>query len=143
MTKSDVVKAEKAGVVQEVSADYITTANDDGTYITYRLAKFSRSNQGTSVNQKVIVAEGDRIIEGQVLAESNRTDLGGEPLLARLKGKAHIGDGKIVVIQEEREEREGDEETSGGAHGGESSADPAGGARGRGRVRIGEAIGWS
>ncbi len=41
----DVVKAEKDGVVQEVSADYITTANDDGTYITYRLHKFSRSNQ--------------------------------------------------------------------------------------------------
>ncbi len=72
----DVVKAEKAGVVQEVSADYITTANDDGTYITYRLAKFSRSNQGTSVNQKVIVSEGDRVIEGQVLADGPATQNG-------------------------------------------------------------------
>ena len=60
----DVIKAEKDGVVQEVSADYITVANDDGTYTTYRLAKFSRSNQGTSVNQKVVVDEGARVDRG-------------------------------------------------------------------------------
>ena len=50
-------------MVQEVSADYVTVANDDGTYTTYRVAKFSRSNQGTSVNQKVVVDEGDRVVE--------------------------------------------------------------------------------
>jgi len=53
-----------------------------------------------------LVVDGDAVIEGQPLAESNRADLGGEPLVARLRGKAHIGDGQIVVIQEEREERE-------------------------------------
>ncbi|MGC5411706.1 DNA-directed RNA polymerase subunit beta, partial [Streptomyces sp. DT225] len=72
----DVLKAEKDGVVQEVSADYITVTNDDGTYTTYRIAKFMRSNQGTSVNQKVVVSEGDRVIEGQVLADGPATEFG-------------------------------------------------------------------
>ena len=57
----DVITAEKDGVVQEVSADYVTVTNDDGTYTTYRVAKFSRSNQGTSFNQKVVVDEGARV----------------------------------------------------------------------------------
>jgi DNA-directed RNA polymerase subunit beta len=49
----DVVVAEKPGVVTEVSADAVTSMNDDGTYTTYRIAKFRRSNQGTSYNQRV------------------------------------------------------------------------------------------
>jgi len=53
-----------------------------------------------------MVADGAEVSEGQLLAESNRTDLGGEPLLARMGGKVHFGDGQIVVIQEDREERE-------------------------------------
>src|SRR5204863_1316912 len=42
----DVVVAAKSGVVTEVSADLVTVANDDGTNVTYRIAKFDRSNQG-------------------------------------------------------------------------------------------------
>lgn len=100
----DVVKAEKAGVVQEVSADYITTANDDGTYITYRLAKFSRSNQGTSVNQKVIVSEGDRVIEGQVLADGPATEngemaLGKNLLVAFMPWEGHNYEDAIILSQ--------------------------------------------
>ncbi len=53
-----------------------------------------------------LVADGAEVSEGQVLAENNRSDLGGEPLLSRMSGKVHYGDGQIVVIQEDREERE-------------------------------------
>ena len=53
----DVVVADKAGVVKEVSADVIETMNDDGTYTTYKLAKFRRSNQGTCINQRPLVSE--------------------------------------------------------------------------------------
>src|SRR6185312_6791258 len=56
---ADAVVADKAGVVEELSADYITVMADDGTRNTYRLSKFARSNQGTSFNQKPIVSEGD------------------------------------------------------------------------------------
>ena len=43
---------------------------------TYTLKKFLRSNQGTCINQRPIVDVGDRIAEGQVLADSSSTDQG-------------------------------------------------------------------
>ncbi|WP_083223194.1 DNA-directed RNA polymerase subunit beta, partial [Nocardia brasiliensis] len=43
----DVVVNEKGGVVEEVSADYVTVMADDGTRKSYRMRKFARSNQGT------------------------------------------------------------------------------------------------
>ncbi|MEU6833625.1 DNA-directed RNA polymerase subunit beta, partial [Nocardia beijingensis] len=54
----DVVVNEKAGVVEEVSADYVTVMHDDGTRKSYRMRKFNRSNQGTCSNQRPIVDEG-------------------------------------------------------------------------------------
>ena len=60
----DVVVATDAGVVKEVSAEVIETMNDDGTYTTYKLAKFKRSNQGTCINQRPLVSEGDRVEVG-------------------------------------------------------------------------------
>ena len=82
LDSGDVVIAEKAGVVTEVSADLVTVANDDGTSRTYRIAKFRRSNQGTSYNQRVIVAEGDRVEVGGLIADGPATD-GGEMALGR------------------------------------------------------------
>ncbi|MFP5335629.1 MAG: DNA-directed RNA polymerase subunit beta [Actinomycetes bacterium] len=78
----DVVVAEDAGVVTEVSADAVTVAGDDGRSRTYRLAKFKRSNQGTSYNQRVVVDEGDRVEAGGVLADGPSTD-GGELALGK------------------------------------------------------------
>ncbi|HBF84759.1 MAG TPA: DNA-directed RNA polymerase subunit beta, partial [Streptomyces sp.] len=100
----DVLKAEKDGVVQEVSADYITVTNDDGTYTTYRIAKFSRSNQGTSVNQKVVVSEGDRVVEGQVLADGPATEngemaLGKNLLVAFMPWEGHNYEDAIILSQ--------------------------------------------
>src|SRR5258708_28974019 len=48
----DVILAEKAGVVEESCADFVTVMNDDGTRITDHMQKVRRSNQGTCVNQK-------------------------------------------------------------------------------------------
>ncbi len=70
----DVVVAEKAGVVKEVSADAIETMNDDGSYQTYKLAKFQRSNQGTCINQRPLVVEGDRLEVGSPIADGPCTD---------------------------------------------------------------------
>ncbi len=72
----DVVTASKAGVVTEVSADEVKVMADDSTYQTYSLRKFTRSNQGTSYNQKVIVSEGQRLEVGSVIADGPCTDLG-------------------------------------------------------------------
>src|ERR671931_973616 len=72
----DYLTAEEAGVVEEVSADYVTVMNDDGTRTTYRVAKFKRSNQGTCFNQKPIVEEGRRVELGQAIADAPCTDNG-------------------------------------------------------------------
>ncbi len=41
----DVIITEKTGVVEEISADYVTVMADDGSRKTYRMRKFARSNQ--------------------------------------------------------------------------------------------------
>ncbi len=100
----DVVKAEKAGVVEELSADLVTVMADDGTRQTYRLAKFKRSNQGTCINQKPIVAEGQRVEIGQVVADGPCTDLGemalGKNLLvAFMPWEGHNYEDAIILSQ--------------------------------------------
>src|SRR3712207_1645464 len=65
----DVTVADQPGVVTAVSADYVEVRQDDGTETTYRLAKFRRSNQGTCINQRPLVAEGDRVEAGTPIAD--------------------------------------------------------------------------
>ncbi|NJQ14474.1 DNA-directed RNA polymerase subunit beta [Streptomyces bohaiensis] len=72
----DVIRADQDAVITDVSADYVSAANADGTNVTYRLAKFHRSNQGTSFNQKVLVSEGQEVIAGQVIADGPSTESG-------------------------------------------------------------------
>ncbi len=101
---ADVVKAEQSGGIAEVSADAITVANDDGSYTTYRLEKFHRSNQGTCFNQKPIVSEGERVEKGQVLADGPSTELGemalGRNLLvAFMSWEGHNYEDAIILNQ--------------------------------------------
>ncbi|MFN2562510.1 MAG: DNA-directed RNA polymerase subunit beta, partial [Jatrophihabitans sp.] len=101
---ADVLVADKAGVVTELSADYITVMADDGTHQTYRLAKFARSNQGTSYNQKPIVDEGDRVEVGQVIADGPSTDegemaLGKNLLVAFMPWEGHNYEDAIILNQ--------------------------------------------
>ncbi|WP_067130083.1 DNA-directed RNA polymerase subunit beta [Microtetraspora malaysiensis] len=100
----DVISAEKPGVVEEVSADYVTVMNDDGTRTTYRVAKFKRSNQGTCFNQKPIVHEGDRVEVGQVVADGPCTDtgemaLGKNLLVAFMPWEGHNYEDAIILSQ--------------------------------------------
>jgi DNA-directed RNA polymerase subunit beta len=100
----DVITAEKAGVVEEVSADYITVMNDDGTRTTYRVAKFKRSNQGTCFNQKPIVNEGQRVEVGTVIADGPCTDngemaLGKNLLVAFMPWEGHNYEDAIILSQ--------------------------------------------
>ncbi|MGO0575245.1 DNA-directed RNA polymerase subunit beta [Ornithinimicrobium panacihumi] len=82
LDSGDVVRATKAGVVQEVSADLVTVANDDATYTSYKINKFTRSNQGNCYNQQVRVDAGDRVEVGALVADGPATD-GGEMALGR------------------------------------------------------------
>jgi DNA-directed RNA polymerase subunit beta len=100
----DVIVCEKAGVVEEVTADYVSVMADDGQHRTYRLHKFRRSNQGTSFNQKPIVEEGARVEVGQVLADGPCTDMGemalGKNLLvAFMPWEGHNFEDAIILSQ--------------------------------------------
>jgi DNA-directed RNA polymerase subunit beta len=100
----DVIVAEKPGVVEELSADYLAVLNDDGTRTTYRVAKFIRSNQGTCINQRPIVDEGDRVEAGQVIADGPCTDggemaLGKNLLVAFMPWEGHNYEDAIILSQ--------------------------------------------
>ena len=100
----DMVLATKAGAVTEVSSELITVAEDDGDYTTYALDKFTRSNQGTSINQRPIVTEGQRIEVGQVLADGPSTDqgelaLGKNLLVAFMSWEGHNYEDAIILSQ--------------------------------------------
>ena len=70
------VLAKHSGEVTEVSADAITVRSDEGAFDTYKLQKFIRSNQATCINQKPLVYVGDRVTEGQPIADGPSTDNG-------------------------------------------------------------------
>ncbi|GAA1927846.1 DNA-directed RNA polymerase subunit beta [Nocardioides hwasunensis] len=100
----DVVVADNAGVVKEVSADAIETMNDDGTYQTYKLAKFKRSNQGTCINQRPLVKSGDRLEVGTPIADGPCTDdaemaLGTNLLVAFMPWQGHNYEDAIILSQ--------------------------------------------
>ena len=100
----DVVTAEKAGVVEDSTADFVTVMADDGTRQTYRLLKFRRSNQGTSINQSPVVEEGQRVEIGQVIADGPCTDqgemaLGKNLLVAFMPWEGHNYEDAIILSQ--------------------------------------------
>ncbi len=70
------VKAKESGVVKHVSARKITIEDEEGVCHDYNLIKFSRSNQGTCINQMPIVHKGDKINKGDVLADGPSTQNG-------------------------------------------------------------------
>ena len=63
------ITAKGDGVVTRVSADSLSVRYDDGNVADYTLTKFARSNQGTCINQRPIVTVGERVEEGQVIAD--------------------------------------------------------------------------
>ncbi len=68
--------AKNAGIVEYVDADLIKVRSDEGSVDTYNLLKFKRSNQGTCINQRPIVFEGEKVEKGEVLADGPSTDTG-------------------------------------------------------------------
>ena len=71
-----VIASKVAGVVDYVDADKIVILCDDGHRETYNLIKFKRTNQGTCFNQRPVVAKGEKIEVGQVIADGPATSMG-------------------------------------------------------------------
>ena len=100
----EVTVANKAGVVTSVSGDIIDVMNDDGTQTSYRMAKFVRSNQTTCINQRPLVADGDRVEVGTPLADGACTDngemaLGRNLLVAFMPWEGHNYEDAIILSQ--------------------------------------------
>jgi DNA-directed RNA polymerase subunit beta len=80
------IKAEFDGVVEFVDADQIIVRYDiseddrfvsfDPEVVTYKLQKYTKTNQGTTVDLKPIVLKGERIKQGQILTEGYATEKG-------------------------------------------------------------------
>jgi DNA-directed RNA polymerase subunit beta len=68
--------ADEAGAVTSVDAKSISVRNHEGIDKTYDLLKFVRSNAGTCINQRPIVAVGDEVESGQVLVDGPSSDQG-------------------------------------------------------------------
>ncbi|MGO3737257.1 MAG: DNA-directed RNA polymerase subunit beta, partial [Moraxellaceae bacterium] len=77
------VIAKRGGVIEDVDASRIVVrvneeemvAGEAGIDI-YNLVKYTRSNQNTCINQRIIVNQGDEIALGDILADGPSTDLG-------------------------------------------------------------------
>ncbi|HEY0902679.1 MAG TPA: DNA-directed RNA polymerase subunit beta [Marmoricola sp.] len=100
----DVVTSDVAGVVKEVSADEIVVMADEGGNKSIRLQKFTRSNQGTCINQRPLVAEGDRVEVGSPVADGPCTDegemaLGTNLLVAFMPWQGHNYEDAIILSQ--------------------------------------------
>ena len=71
-----VLVAKRGGLITSVTAERILVETDSGDLDEYKLLKFVRSNQGTCINQRPIVDVGERIADGQPIADSSSTQAG-------------------------------------------------------------------
>ena len=100
----DVLIARVTGVVEDASADQIVVKDARGQLHTYDLIKFRRSNQGTNVHQKPIVAAGDRVTKGQVIADGPSTEegeiaLGKNLVVAYMPWEGHNYEDAIILSE--------------------------------------------
>ncbi|NJN38405.1 MAG: DNA-directed RNA polymerase subunit beta [Acaryochloridaceae cyanobacterium CSU_3_4] len=77
-----VIISQADGEVTYVSADVIRVRDDYGNESEYQIQKYQRSNQDTCLNQRPIVFVGDRVQEGQIIADGSATE-GGELALGQ------------------------------------------------------------
>ena len=100
----DVILAEESGTVDEVSADEVIVAERNGNRRSYKLQKFHRSNQGTSMNQKPVVRDGDKVARNQVIADGPSTDagelaLGRNLIVAYMPWEGHNYEDAIIISE--------------------------------------------
>jgi DNA-directed RNA polymerase subunit beta len=75
------IVARRPGVIDQIDGARIVvraTGEDGGTkgVDIYRLRKYMRSNQSTCINQRPLVRVGDRVSEGDIIADGPSTELG-------------------------------------------------------------------
>jgi DNA-directed RNA polymerase subunit beta len=103
MDSGDVIVAEAAGTVDYVDAERIVVASGSKKR-EYPTLKFMRSNQGTLIHQKPRVSVGDKVKEGQLLADGSSTDqgemsLGKNLLVAFMSWEGYNFEDAIILSQ--------------------------------------------
>ena len=70
------VLCERAGTVTKVDADSVEVTTESGEVDKYEIIKFLRSNQGTCINQRPVVSEGQHVEPHDVIADGPATSNG-------------------------------------------------------------------
>jgi len=76
LDSGQVVISETDGEVVSATGGQIVVRDTKGREHVYKLRKWDRSNQSTCIDQRPIVHKGDKVVRGQVLADSSATDQG-------------------------------------------------------------------
>ena len=71
-----VLLSKHAGTVYSVASNEVVIQDDLGVKHSYHLTKFARSNQGTCINQRPRVSQGERVEIGDLLADGPSTENG-------------------------------------------------------------------
>ncbi len=100
----DVVVSKVDGVVASVDADHVIIEDGTGEHHSAGFEKFTRSNQGTMIHQKPIVKVGDRVSEGDVLADGSSTSqgelaLGKNVLVAFMSWEGYNYEDAIIISE--------------------------------------------
>lgn len=108
------IEAEGTGVIEYVDADRISVRYErgeleklvsfDDDLKTYKLTKFKRTNQNTSINLRPIVRKGDKVVKGDILCEGYGTKdgdlaLGRNLMVAFMPWKGYNFEDAIVISE--------------------------------------------
>ena len=98
------IVAKRGGVVERSASNEVIIKADDGTRDTYKLLKFSGSNQGACYNQRPIVFRGDRVEKGDVLADGPSTSqgelaLGKNPLIGFMTWEGYNFEDAVLLSE--------------------------------------------
>ncbi len=98
------VIAEEDGTVEKATSGIIRVRNEQGVIRDYNLIKFSRSNQGTCINQKPIVVKGEKVTKGQVIADGPSTcegelALGSNPLIGFMTWEGYNYEDAVLLSE--------------------------------------------
>jgi DNA-directed RNA polymerase subunit beta len=97
-----VINAQRAGIIESVTADKIIILEDSGRHYKYDLQKYQRSNQETCINHRPIVWEGQRVKSGQMLTDgpgivSSELSLGQNVLVAYMPWQGYNFEDAILI----------------------------------------------
>ena len=98
------VVAKAAGVVESSESNRIVIREEDGNRREYILTKFSRSNQSNCYNQRPIVFKGQKVVEGEVIADGPSTSngelaLGKNPLIGFMTWEGYNYEDAVLLSE--------------------------------------------